>query len=101
MKIVKKNQPKICHFYSSEKSLYIAWACFRNVLIKFFQTDGVEQSLLSRFDWSHWSLHCLPLHLHPLETNFFRVKKANLFEFSNDITALKINYHMTSLLFSG
>ena len=29
MKIVKIFQPKIRHFYSSEKSLYIAWACFR------------------------------------------------------------------------
>ena len=29
MKIVKKN-PENCHFYSREKSLYAAWACFRN-----------------------------------------------------------------------
>ena len=31
MKIVKKSNEN-CHFYSREKSLYIAWACFRNVL---------------------------------------------------------------------
>ena len=24
-----------CHFYSREKSLYVAWACFRNVLDTF------------------------------------------------------------------
>ena len=27
----KKNSTKNCHFYSHEKSLYIAWACFRNI----------------------------------------------------------------------
>ena len=32
MKIVKKKKPENCHFYSNEKSLYIAWACFRNAL---------------------------------------------------------------------
>ena len=31
MKIVKKSSIENCHFYSSEKSLYVAWACFRNV----------------------------------------------------------------------
>ena len=30
MKIVKKKSTENCHFYSREKSLYIAWACFRN-----------------------------------------------------------------------
>ena len=29
MKIVKKNN-EICHFYTCEKSLFVAWACFRN-----------------------------------------------------------------------
>ena len=29
MKKVKKSAEN-CHFYSREKSLYIAWACFRN-----------------------------------------------------------------------
>ena len=29
MKRVKQNSNKNCHFYSREKSLYIAWACFR------------------------------------------------------------------------
>ena len=29
MKIVKKKSIKNCHFYSREKSLYVAWACFR------------------------------------------------------------------------
>ena len=28
----KKHSTENCHFYSREKSLYIAWACFRNVL---------------------------------------------------------------------
>ena len=28
MKIVKKSSTENCHFYSSEKSLYVAWACF-------------------------------------------------------------------------
>ena len=32
MKTVKKKSTENCHFYSREKSLYIAWACFRNVL---------------------------------------------------------------------
>ena len=27
-----------CHFYSGEKSLYIAWACFRNV-VRNLKTD--------------------------------------------------------------
>ena len=26
-----KKSTENCHFYSSEKSLYIAWACFPNV----------------------------------------------------------------------
>ena len=30
MKTVKKNSTENCHFYSCEKSLYIAWLCFRN-----------------------------------------------------------------------
>ena len=30
MKIVKKYSTENCHFYSHGKSLYIAWACFRN-----------------------------------------------------------------------
>ena len=30
MKIVKKKSTENCNFYSREKSLYIAWACFRN-----------------------------------------------------------------------
>ena len=32
MKKVKKFQLKIVIFFSHEKSLYIAWACFRNVI---------------------------------------------------------------------
>ena len=31
MKIVKINSTENCHFYSREKSLNIAWACFHNV----------------------------------------------------------------------
>ena len=31
MKISPKNSTNNCHFYSREKSLYVAWACFRNV----------------------------------------------------------------------
>ena len=34
MKIVKKKSTANCHFYSREISLYIAWTCFRNALIK-------------------------------------------------------------------
>ena len=30
----KKNSTENCHFYSREKSLYIVWACFRNVLCR-------------------------------------------------------------------
>ena len=32
MKKVKTISTENCHFYSCEKSLYIAWACFRNGL---------------------------------------------------------------------
>ena len=32
-KIVKTNSNENCHFYGHEKSLYVAWACFRNVLL--------------------------------------------------------------------
>ena len=28
---LKKKSTENCHFYSREKSLYVAWACFRNV----------------------------------------------------------------------
>ena len=28
--------PENCHFYSREKSLYIAWACFRNDLTTYY-----------------------------------------------------------------
>ena len=34
----ENSQPNLtenCHFYSSETSLYIAWACFRNVTREF------------------------------------------------------------------
>ena len=31
MKQVKKKSTENCYFYSGEKSLYVAWACFRNV----------------------------------------------------------------------
>ena len=34
-KIVKKNQMKIVIFYWYEKSLYVAWACFRNGYLGF------------------------------------------------------------------
>ena len=27
------NSTENCHFYSREKSMYIAWACFRNVIL--------------------------------------------------------------------
>ena len=30
MKIVQIKSTENCHFYSREKSLYVAWACFRN-----------------------------------------------------------------------
>ena len=40
MKIVKKKSTEYCHFYRREKSLYIAWACFRNPVL------GYEISLL-------------------------------------------------------
>ena len=33
MKIVEKTTEN-CHFYSREKSLYIVWACFRNVPLR-------------------------------------------------------------------
>ena len=39
MKIVKKKSTENCHFYSHEKSLYIAWACFRNDLFT-ISVDG-------------------------------------------------------------
>ena len=35
MKIIKKNQLKIVIFTAVKKSLYIAWACFRNVKLRF------------------------------------------------------------------
>ena len=31
-KIVKKKSNEICHFHGHEKSLYVAWACFHNVI---------------------------------------------------------------------
>ena len=34
MKIMKKKSNENCYFYSPEKSLYIAWACFRIVNMK-------------------------------------------------------------------
>ena len=30
MKIVKNKKNENCHFYTREKSLYVAWAYFRN-----------------------------------------------------------------------
>ena len=32
MKIVKTKSNENCHFYSREKSLYVAWTWFRNVI---------------------------------------------------------------------
>ena len=34
----KKNSNENCDFYSREKSLYIAWACLRNVFLHRSQT---------------------------------------------------------------
>ena len=45
MKIVEKFQPKIVIFYSCEKSLYVAWACFRNglgVIFTFVCLDNIS-----------------------------------------------------------
>ena len=39
MKIVKKSTEK-CHFYSHEKSLYVAWACFCNAKDRFLSRRG-------------------------------------------------------------
>ena len=36
----QKNSTENCHFYSHEKSLYIAWACFRNVRVRYF--DNIQ-----------------------------------------------------------
>ena len=44
MKKVNKNSTENCHFYSREKSLYIAWACFRNVFQKMF-SDAVNRTV--------------------------------------------------------
>ena len=49
MKIVKKKKStENCHFYSREKSLYVAWACFRNVLqafMAFLVNSNVDDSI--------------------------------------------------------
>ena len=34
--ISQNNSTENCYFYSREKSLYIAWACFRNVKLCYF-----------------------------------------------------------------
>ena len=44
MKIVKKKSTEICHFYSREKSLYIAWSCFRNVEILCRRTSAAANA---------------------------------------------------------
>ena len=44
MKKVKTNSTENCHFYSREKLLYIAWACFRNE-----GTQMKEEKILTRF----------------------------------------------------
>ena len=46
MKKVKEKSNENCHFLSREKSLYVAWACFRNALFfcqaKVLNIDGGE-----------------------------------------------------------
>ena len=42
MKKVNKNSTENCHFYSSEKSLCIAWAFFRNDK---FHASSVEHEI--------------------------------------------------------
>ena len=44
MKIVKKKKStENCHFYSREKSLYVAWACFRNENIEWHYANTPMQ----------------------------------------------------------
>ena len=51
MKMVKKSTENF-HFYSREQSLYIAWACFRNVQI-WLILDDIQQC---RFQEIHVSV---------------------------------------------
>ena len=44
IKKVKTKSTENCHFYSRGKSLYIAWACFRNDII--FSKRGYETLLI-------------------------------------------------------
>ena len=47
MKIVEKKSTENCNFYSRDKSLYVAWACFRNGLPFTLQ----EESMALAFGW--------------------------------------------------
>ena len=60
MKKVKKKSTENCHFYSREKSLYVAWACFRNALLKLeikayflWPAESVHSRLLRRTDYEN------------------------------------------------
>ena len=44
MQIVKKKSTEKYHFYSCEKSLYIAWACLRNEFFLFQFTAMIRIS---------------------------------------------------------
>ena len=52
MKIVK-NSTENCHFYSSEKSLYIVWACFRNEIMLNVHLHLILGKILYAFDFDH------------------------------------------------
>ena len=61
MKIDKKLATENCHFHSREKSLYVAWACFRNGHPFFFFILFISVHLyiilfLKKIDFSHYSL---------------------------------------------
>ena len=47
----QKNSIENCHFYSCEKSLYIAWACFRNDMQRCSVEYLPSKNVLIKFCW--------------------------------------------------
>ena len=54
----RKNYTENCHFYSREKSLYIAWACFLNELkccfFSFFGSNYIFRTYLQKLLMAVW-----------------------------------------------
>ena len=82
MKIVRKNSTENCHFYSREKSLYIAWACFRNgAVFSAFVYSYIFVSARLSFVYITKHAHAIYSNIYGCKNVHFQVKFFNIFSY--------------------